>query len=91
MQRQVDEVLHGLAGRCGELRAGLRLSQHWELSAGIGAWILLGISDVSWLDGNPPSNTALGQVLFNASGEKQSIVGRTIVFISPQLSLKWDL
>ena len=74
-----------------ELRAGLRLSQHWELSAGVGALILLGISDVDWLDSNPPSYPdSVGQVDFNASGVKASIVGRTIVFLAPELALKWD-
>ena len=75
-----------------ELRAGLRLSPHWELSAGIGAWVLLGFSDISWQDTNPPSYPdSVGQVLFNSGSEKQSIVGRTIVFVAPELSLKWDL
>jgi hypothetical protein len=74
-----------------ELRAGLRLSPHWELSAGVGAFILLGLSDVAWQDSNPPSYPdSVGQVGFNASG-KQSIVGRTIVLLAPELSLKWDL
>jgi hypothetical protein len=72
-----------------ELRAGLRLSQHWELSAGIGAWILLGFSDVVWLNSNPPTYPdSVGEVEFNA---KQSMVGRTIVLLAPELALKWDL
>ncbi len=75
-----------------ELRAGLRLSPHWELSAGLGALVLLGISDVDWQDSNPPSYPdSVGQVDFNSGGEEQSIVGRTIVFLTPQLALKWDL
>jgi hypothetical protein len=75
-----------------EVRVGLRLSQHWELSAGIGAWVLLGISDVDWQDGNPPSYPdTLGQILFNPDGTKQSILGRSIVFLAPELALKWDL
>jgi hypothetical protein len=75
-----------------ELRAGLRLSQHWELSAGLGALVLLGISDVDWQDDSPPSYPdSVGQVDFNSGGEKQSIVGRAIVFLAPQLGLKWDL
>ncbi len=74
-----------------ELRAGLRLSSHWELSAGVGALILLGLSDVDWLDSNPPSYPdSVGQVEFNPSGVKTSIVGRTIVFFAPELALKWD-
>jgi hypothetical protein len=75
-----------------ELRAGLRLSQHWELSAGLAALVLLGISDVDWRDSNPPSYPdSVGQVEFNASGAKQSLVGRSIVLLAPELSLKWDL
>lgn len=75
-----------------ELRAGLRLSQHWELSAGLAALVLLGISDVDWSDSNPPSYPdSVGQVEFNASGGKQSVVGRSIVLLAPELSLKWDL
>jgi hypothetical protein len=75
-----------------EVRVGLRLSQHWELSAGIGAWVLLGISDIDWQDSNPPSYAdSLGQILFNPDGSKQSIVGRNMVFLAPELALKWDL
>jgi hypothetical protein len=75
-----------------ELRAGWRLSPHWELSAGVGAFILLGLSDVEWQDSSPPSYPdSVGQVDFNAGGAKQSIVGRTIVVLAPELSLKWDL
>lgn len=75
-----------------ELRAGLRLSSHWELSAGIGAWILLGISDVNWQDDHPPSYpNSVGQVNFNSGGAPQSIVGRTMIFLAPELALKWDL
>jgi hypothetical protein len=75
-----------------ELRAGLRLSQHWELSAGLGALVLLGISEVEWQDSNPPSYPdSVGQVDFNSGGAAQSIVGRTVVLLAPQLALKWDL
>jgi len=74
-----------------ELRAGLRLSPHWELSAGIGALILLGLSDVDWQDSDPPSYPdSVGQVDFNSGGSKQSIVGRTIILLAPELGLKWD-
>lgn len=75
-----------------EVRVGFRLSQHWELSAGIGAWVLLGVSDVDWQDKSPYSYPdSLGQLLFNPDGSKQSIVGRNIVFLAPELALKWDL
>lgn len=75
-----------------EVRVGLRLSQHWELSAGVGAWILLGLADVSWQDKNPQSYPdSLGQILFNPDSSKQSIVGRNIILLAPELALKWDL
>lgn len=75
-----------------EVRVGLRLSQHFELSAGVGAWVLLGLSDVQWQDQSPRSYPdSLGQLLFNADGSKQSIIGRNIVLLAPELALKWDL
>jgi hypothetical protein len=75
-----------------EVRVGLRLSPHWELSAGVGAWVLLGFSDVAWQDSNPRSYPdTLGQILFNSGGSQQSIVGRSIVLVAPELALKWDL
>lgn len=74
-----------------ELRAGLRLSRHFELSAGLGTFILLGTSDVNWTDSDPPSDPTLGQVLFNPDGSAQSVVGRTIVLVASELALKWDL
>jgi len=74
-----------------EVRMGLKVASRFELSAGVAALVLIGLSEPAWADSNPPSYPNVGQIEFNSGGAHQSIAGKTIVLVSPGLSLRAEL
>jgi hypothetical protein len=72
-----------------EFRLGWRFADRFELSAGVRALILVGLSQPTWADENPvyPGDSfKVGELSFGAD----TLAGRTILVVSPGLGARFD-
>jgi PEGA domain len=72
-----------------EFRLGWRLADRFELSAGVRALILVGLTQPKWADENPvyPGDSFnVGLLSFGAD----ALAGRTLVVVSPGLGARFD-
>ncbi|HEX2871588.1 MAG TPA: PEGA domain-containing protein [Polyangiaceae bacterium] len=72
-----------------ELRLGYRLAEHFEISAGLRALVLVGITQPAWTDESPvfPGESyRVGQLTFG----EQTLAGRAIFVVSPGLGARFD-
>jgi hypothetical protein len=72
-----------------EFRLGWRFADRFELSAGVRALILVGLSQPTWADENPvyPGDSfKVGELSFGAD----ALAGRTILVVSPGLGARFD-
>jgi hypothetical protein len=72
-----------------EFRLGWRFADRFELSAGVRALILVGLSQPTWADEDPvyPGDSfKVGELSFGAD----TLAGRTILVVSPGLGARFD-
>jgi len=69
-----------------EIRQGVRLGEHFELSLGVAFYFLFATSDLSWQNVNTLSG-APGDGLFQSA----RYLGSTLVAYAPSLGLRYDI
>ena len=70
-----------------ELRVGYRVSDQVELSAGVGALVLVALAQPSWRGQDAQLLASTGEL---ARFNDQTIVGRTILLITPGLGARYS-
>ena len=72
-----------------EFRLGWRFADRFELSAGVRALVLVGLTQPSWSDENPVlPDDSLRVGLLTFGGD--TLAGRTLVVVSPGLGARFD-